>query len=85
MASKGRVPGRPLTGLEVRQLKRLIQRHDDAKRLTRELRTELEDLVLACRERGASARGMGDTLGISPSTLQHWKRNADRRRDQAGE
>jgi hypothetical protein len=82
MVSRGRVPGRPLTEPETRQLKRLLNEHDDAKRLVRQLRTELEDLVLECREAGASARGMAAVLGISPSTAQHWKRNAQRRRDQ---
>jgi len=81
MVSKGRVPGRRLTEPELRQLQLLIQRHDDAKKLVRQLRTELEDLVLQCRESGASARGMADALGISPSTVQHWKRNAQRRRN----
>jgi hypothetical protein len=82
MVSKGRVPGRPLTELEIRQLKLLVRKHAEAKNLSRQLRAELEDKVLACRESGASARGMGEALGISPSTVQHWKRNAERRRQQ---
>jgi transposase-like protein len=42
----------------------------------------LEDFVLACRDSGASARGMADELGVSSSTIHKWTKNAQRRRDE---
>ena len=81
MVSKGRVPGRELTDLEVRYLSLLIELHQEAKRIVAIYDVRLEDFVLECRESGASARGMAAVLGVSSGTVQGWKTKAKQRRD----
>jgi hypothetical protein len=81
MVSRGRIPGRQLTELELRHLRLLIEMRSEAQGLMVLLDTRLEDFVLQCRESGASARGMADALGVGSSTIQHWTTNGKRRRD----
>jgi DNA-binding NarL/FixJ family response regulator len=41
---------------------------------------KLEDFVLRLLETGCSVRSLAEPLNMSPSTVQKWRRNADRRR-----
>ena len=41
----------------------------------------LEDFVLRCRDSGSSARSMAEQLDVSPSTIHHWTKLAQRRRN----
>jgi hypothetical protein len=81
MVSKGRIPGRSLTPLEVRYLRLLITMRAEAHKLIAVFDQNLEDFVLEMRESGASARGMAEALGVGSSTIQHWTTYAKRRRD----
>jgi hypothetical protein len=80
MPPGGRPPGRSLTELELRHLRLLMENHDHARQRTAFYAERLEDFVLLCRESGASARGMGDALGVSSTTIHKWTGNAKRRR-----
>jgi hypothetical protein len=73
--------GRPLTDLEVRHLSLLLEMRQRAHQYASLYGELLEDFVLALRDEGASARGIGDALGVPWSTIQTWTRNAQRRRD----
>jgi len=77
----GRPAGRPLQELEIRFLQLLIDIKERAHRYADRYDAELEDYVLECRESGASARGMAEALGVSPSTIHAWTHNARRRRN----
>lgn len=77
----GRPPGRALTELELRHLRLLLGIRTQADQFKTLYDEMLEDFVLDCREAGASARGMADELGVGPSTIQTWTKNATRRRN----
>jgi len=79
MASRGRVPGRPLTELELRHLRLLLEVRARAHRYGTLYDERLEDFVLECRDSGASARSMAEELGVGASTIQGWTTNARRR------
>jgi len=42
---------------------------------------QLEDFVLELRESGASARGLADAVGVSPTTVHNWTKHARQRRN----
>lgn len=81
MPPTGRPPGRPLTELELRHLRLLREIYEQAKQYATVYEERFEDSVLDCRESGASARGMGDVLGVSSTTIQKWTDKAKTRRD----
>jgi transposase len=69
-----------LNELEVRYLRGLLADLEIADEFRRRRAEEIEDFVLEMRELGSSARGMADSLGVSPSTIQVWTKRARRRR-----
>jgi DNA invertase Pin-like site-specific DNA recombinase len=73
--------GRPLSDLEYRHLHHLFVLLEQADEQRRDRSDRLEDFVLEMRDAGSSARGMAEALGVSPSTIQVWTKNARRRRD----
>lgn len=77
---RGRAPGRPLTDLELRHLRLLLEIRERTKGATRTYDERLEDEVLACREAGASVRGIAEAIGVGPSTIQTWTKHARRRK-----
>jgi hypothetical protein len=81
VSTVGRPPGRPLTDLEVRHLRLLLEIRLRAHSYAADYDEQLEGFVLECREQGASARGMADVLGVSPTTIQTWTASARRRRE----
>ena len=79
----GRPPGRSLTELEVRHLRLLLEIRLRAHSYAADYDEQLEGFVLECRDQGASARGMAEVLGVSPTTIQTWTSSARRRREQS--
>lgn len=79
---QGHPPGRPLTDLELRHIKFLLDVYTRATEGMHTFKIALEDFVLECRDSGCSARGMADQLGVGSSTIQTWTKNAERRRQQ---
>jgi len=76
----GRPAGRNLSDLELRHLRLLLELRSWAQDSGLRCDSLLEDFVLELREGGASARGLGEQLGVGPSTVQSWTANARRRR-----
>jgi len=83
VSTTGRPPGRSLTELEVRHLRLLLEIRLRAQSYVADYDEQLEGFVLECRDQGASARGMADALGVSPTTIQTWTSSARRRREQS--
>jgi hypothetical protein len=72
-----------LENLELEHLLVLLEMRQQAEHILGVYAEKLEDFVLKCRESGASARGMAEALGVSPTSIQTWTVNARRRRDDA--
>jgi hypothetical protein len=78
---RGRKPGRALSDLEVRYLRLLLDLRVRGKAGLADVDERIEDFVLELRDAGASARGIAEQLGVGPSTVQGWTKNARRRRE----
>jgi transposase-like protein len=73
-------PGRPLTDLELRHIRLLLQLREWAHGHARSDDERLEDFVLECCDDGSSVRVIAEALGVGASTVQGWVSNARRRR-----
>jgi len=76
----GRKPGRPLTGLELKYVRLVLEVRGRAHSYASTYDERLEDFVLGLREDGCSARGIADALGVGASTVQTWTAHARQRR-----
>ena len=72
--------GRALEPLEVEHIQLMLRSRTRIAELAREYDELLEDFVLRCREASGSARSMAEQLDVSPSTIHHWTKLAQRRR-----
>jgi len=68
----GTAPGRPLTELETRHLSVLLSTYQTAHRF----KDQLEDNVLELQQSGASVRSIARALGVGPTTVHTWAKNA---------
>lgn len=76
----GRPAGRPLTKLELQHFHLLLFGRQRAQFNTTWFEERLEDFTLQTQEDGASVRGIAEAVGVNPSTVQKWIRNATQRR-----
>ena len=73
--------GRALEPLEVEHIQLMLRSRARISERMREYDELLEDFVLRCRDAGGSARSMAEQLDVSPSTIHHWTKLAQRRRN----
>lgn len=81
----GRPKGRALSDLELQHLRLLLEVRTAAQVYAQDYDERLEDFVLALREQGSSTRTIAEALSVSPSKVQQWAMNAQRRREQSSE
>lgn len=76
----GRPRGRPLSQLELRYLRLLLESRERIAQRGHFYDVHLEDFVLDLREDGASAHSIADEAGVSPASVQKWTQHARVRR-----
>lgn len=78
--STGRPRARDLTDLELKHLRLLLEIKETARAAAQERDVKIEDFVLELREGGCSVRVIGESVGVSYSTVQTWIKHAEQRR-----